>query len=179
MNPERRNIRLRKWDYSSEGVYFITICCYNMEIFLGSIDKHRVQLSDIGKTASKFWLEIPLHFPHARIDEFVIMPNHIHGIIILDYSLLSPEKRVTLHSTGKPNKNINRFSKPLQNSISVIINQYKSSVKRWCNQNGLKEFKWQPRFYDQILRTEKSIDAVREYIHLNPLNWTNDDLYKV
>jgi putative transposase len=143
--------------------------------------------------ASQFWLEIPQHFPHVIIDDFVIMPNHIHGILILDYSRAGTRHGVSLRANmddtvgschgmtllheHKHNQNMNKFSKPVKNSISVIINQFKSSVKRWCNLNGFMQFHWQPRFYDQILWNEEAIDAIREYINNNPKNWIDDDLY--
>jgi REP element-mobilizing transposase RayT len=133
-------------------------------------------------------MEIPNHFPHVRLDEFVVMPNHLHGIIILDYSLVGPRHCVALQSTNDnavgtchgmslPMQNTNQFSKPLKNSVSVIINQFKSSVKRWCNNNGFVDFEWQPRFYDRIIRDESSIQNIRVYINNNPLNWSGDELY--
>ena len=178
MDNERKKIRLDDWDYSTEGVYFITICCHNRELSFGFIDKNKVIFSEIGNIALQCWMEIPKHFSHVKIDEFVIMPNHIHGIIMLDYSRVGPRHGMTLQSKHNRDEKINKFSKPVKNSVSVIINQFKSSVKRWCNQNGYANFKWQSRFYDQILHTEKSIDAIREYIHLNPVNWQEDDLFK-
>jgi hypothetical protein len=120
------------------------------------------------------------------------MPNHLHGLIILDYSGVEPRHGVALHSSiqhkvgschgmtlqsKELKQNRNQFSKPLKNSISVIINQYKSSVKRWCNKNGFDQFQWQSSFYDQILYNENSIDSIREYICNNPRNWTQDELY--
>jgi putative transposase len=193
MNRERKHIRLSDWDYSSEGIYFITICCQNRQVFLGKISDNQMNHSEIGSIASKYWLEIPDHFPHVKLDEFVVMPNHIHGIIILDYSIVGPRHGValqtrtmgdvgschgmTLPARREPNQNINQFSKPVKNSVSVIINQYKSSVKRWCNKNGLGHFQWQSRFYDQILYDENSIDNIREYIYNNPGNWEQDELY--
>jgi REP element-mobilizing transposase RayT len=193
MNSERKHIRLTDWDYSSEGAYFITICCRERQSFFGKIEDNKMIFSEIGLIASNYWLEIPYHFPHVKLDEFVTMPNHIHGIIILDYSLVGTRHGVSLQSTScdivgschgmthsgklESNQNINQFSKPLKNSVSVIINQYKSSVKRWCNKNGSDNFQWQNRFHDQILHHENSIDNVREYILNNPKRWTNDEFY--
>jgi putative transposase len=84
---------------------------------------------------------------------------------------------MTLPARRQPNQNINQFSKPVKNSVSVIINQYKSSVKRWCNKNGFDHFQWQSRFYDQILYDENSIDNIKIYINNNPKNWKEDDLF--
>jgi len=190
---DRKNIRLHDWDYSSNGTYYITICCYNRELFLGSIDKHKVIYSEIGKIALQYWMEIPFHFAHVKLDEFVIMPNHVHGIIVLDYSLAGPRHGVALHIHNDDqvgschgmtlprepaiNQNINKFSNPVKNSVSVIINQYKSSVKRWCNKNGFNQFCWQSRFYDMIVHNENSLDDIRMYIISNPKNWKSDELY--
>jgi REP element-mobilizing transposase RayT len=86
---------------------------------------------------------------------------------------------MTLPPRKESNQNINQFSKPVKNSVPVIINQYKSSVKRWCNKNRFDHFQWQPRFYDQILHNENSIDKIREYIYNNSKNWTEDELYNL
>jgi putative transposase len=192
MNKERKNIRLSRWDYSYEGVYFTTICCKDRNFFFGKIKENEMILSEIGLITSKYWLEIPYHFPHVKLDEFVVMPNHIHGILILDYSLVGTRHGVSLRSPSGYNvgpchgmalparwencQQINQFSKPVRNSVSVIINQFKSSVKRWCNKNGSNYFQWQSRFYDQILHNEESIDLIREYIGNNPKNWSYDEL---
>lgn len=84
---------------------------------------------------------------------------------------------MTLPARREYDRNINQFSKPLRNSVSVIINQFKSSVKRWCNKNGYNHYQWQTRFYDHILHNEDSIDRIREYIGNNPKNWSDDELY--
>ena len=112
---------------------------------------------------------------------------------MLDHSLVGPRHGVALHidpgvdvgschgmtlpNKPKSNQNSPQFSKPVKNSVSVIINQYKSSVKRWCNQKDFNYFQWQSRFYDQILNNDNSIDSIREYILNNPKNWVEDDLY--
>ena len=173
MFPERKSKRLNGWDYSSSGLYFITICCNNRQTVLGKICQNEVILSDIGNKAKEYWLEIPLHFPHVKLDEFIIMPNHIHGLLILDYSTHSPDHDRIYHKVNK-----NQFSHSVKNSISVIINQYKSSLKRWCNQNGFDLFNLQGRFYDQILRDDTALEKTRAYILNNPKNWMNDELYK-
>jgi putative transposase len=187
---KRKNLRLTNWDYSSEGIYFITICCQNRQSYFGRVVSNKIILSEIGLIASKYWQEIPEHFNHCKLDEYIIMPNHIHGTIILDYSLRWPRHGVALQmppnnnvgschgmTLKKSNPNFNQFSKPVKSSVSEIINQYKSSVKRWCNKNGFNEFQWQARFYDKILHDQNSIDQIREYIWNNPKYWTEDELY--
>jgi putative transposase len=152
-----------------------------------------MNLSEIGLIAQQYWSDIPIHFKHVLLDDFVIMPNHIHGIIILDYSSVGPRHGVGLQSSSKGSvgpchgmapdnqiqrsfQNISQFSRPIKNSVSTIINQYKSSVKRWCNQNNFEAFNWQPRFYDHILLNDESIQNVKKYIRQNPANWNFDDL---
>ncbi|MGC1390579.1 MAG: transposase [Bacteroidales bacterium] len=194
MIKNRKHLRLTDWDYSSEGVYFVTICCHERQSCFGSFCDNEIIPSEIGKIASQFWLEIPNHFPHVKLDEFIIMPNHIHGILVLDYSHVGTRHGVSLHVPSNDNvgschgmtlpprkgsnQNINKFSKPLKNSVSVVVNQYKSSVKRWCNKKGFSNFQWQSRFYDQILRSEISIEKIREYIYNNLINWPNDEFYQ-
>jgi REP element-mobilizing transposase RayT len=95
---KRKHTRLREWDYSSAGVYFITICCHKRESYFGKISNHKMNLSEIGIIAKQFWLEMPVHFPTVKTDDFVIMPNHIHGIIILDNALERPRHGVALHN---------------------------------------------------------------------------------
>jgi len=138
-----------------------------------------MRLSEIGKIAKKYWLEIPKHFKNTRLDEFIIMPNHIHGIIAIEYKI-NKIKLInnveTRHgvSLQKNENNFNQFSKMVKNSISSIINQFKSSVKRYANKNQIP-FHWQPRFYDHIIRNEKSLDEIRQYIKTNPLKWEDDE----
>jgi len=219
LQRERKHIRLSNWDYSNEGVYFITICCGDRLSYFGKIIKNKMILSEIGSIASQFWMEIPYHFSHVRLDEFIVMPNHVHGILILDNSLARPRHGVALQyppddevgschgmtlQDGKfnlqinqnpPNRNdslnegsekakyvkhfTNQFSKPAKGSVSIIINQYKSSVTRWCKKHNFNQFHWQSRFYDQILHNEPAIDSIREYIYKNPRYWQDDEFYNL
>jgi putative transposase len=176
MNKQRKHIRLSDWDYSSSGIYFITICCHDRRPFFGKIDNNGIIYSQIGLIASQYWMEIPKHFPHVTMDEFIVMPNHIHVILILNNPFVGSCQGMTLHSKQMI-QNKNRFAKPIKNSVSVIINQYKSSVKRWCIQNGFNDFQWQSRFYDRICNNKDSINRIRKYIHNNPNKWIDDNVF--
>jgi len=167
--------RLKHWDYSSVGWYFVTICTYQKYCYFGEIVGGEMKLSKIGKIVEKYWLEIPKHFKNIKLDEFIVMPNHIHGIIVIEYKIdkINVETRHGV-SLQKNENNFNQFSKMVKNSISLIINQFKSSVKRYANKNKIP-FHWQPRFYDHIIRNEKSLDEIRQYIKNNPLKWENDE----
>ena len=162
--------RLKEWDYSSSAYYFITICTKYRKVFLGRVVRENIELSEIGEICNSYWSEIPKHFRNATLDEYIVMPNHIHGILIIDNPTVETRHGVPLQDGTFTNK----FSKPISGSLSVIINQYKSSVTRWCRNNGYNNFGWQRRFYEHIIRNEKSLNKIREYIKYNPLKWEFD-----
>ncbi len=187
-NPKihrRKSYRLEGFDYSQEGLYYITICCADRNCFFGKIENDKVKLSEIGIIANEYWLRIPKHFSHVVLYEYVIMPNHIHGIIELKDigrtqhgTQYRTRHVVSLHSSIDNSQiNKNEFGKLISGSVSVIIQQYKSSLKRWCNKNGHEYFKWQPRFYDHIIRNTQSHYNISKYIIDNPINWNDDEFY--
>ena len=159
--------RLKEWDYSNPWWYYVTINTKNHIEYFGKIINGKMILNDLGKIVEQNWIEIPLHFPNTEIDYYVIMPNHVHGIIIIN-----PDVE-TCHGKSLQEKE-RKFSKPIKNSLSVIINQLKGSVKRWANQNGFESFSWQSRFYDRIIRNEKELYKIRIYINKNPMKWEFD-----
>ena len=167
------SIRLKNWDYRSPGAYFITICTKKREQYLGHIYDGKMILSDSGKIAHAIWHEIPKHFLHVTLDAFVVMPDHIHGIIIIDSVCRDVACNVP---TNGPNVSTNANENPMSTispkpgSLSTIIRSYKSAVTRECNSNNLP-FSWQVRFYDHIIRDEISMERIRKYIYINPLRW--------
>jgi REP element-mobilizing transposase RayT len=116
----RRSIRLKEYDYSQNGAYFVTICTYNSECIFGTLKDGIIDLSSIGDIAYKFWIEIQNHFNNIVLDEFVIMPNHIHGIVMI-YSDVGVQN-------FEPLQKQNRFQKIIPESIGSIIRTYKSAV---------------------------------------------------
>jgi REP element-mobilizing transposase RayT len=122
------------------------------------------------------FLDPLINIAHVKIDEFVIMPNHIHGILDLNHTRTEINNGNYPSSKKQTAKKLNKFSMPVKNSVSVIINQYKSSVKRWCNKNGFDNFCWQSRFFDKIVHNENSLEEIRKYIINNPGNWISDEL---
>ncbi|NET70439.1 MAG: transposase [Sphaerospermopsis sp. SIO1G2] len=171
--------RLPNRDYSQNGWYFVTICTYEREWLFGDVVNGQVHLSTIGQIAQKFWAEIPQHSKHTYIDAYVIMPNHIHGIIIID----NPECRDLVRNISTTSddyfddtdvyRNLSKIS-PKAGSLSVVIRSYKAAVTRWCNMNNYQNFAWQKRFFDRIIRADGSVDKIREYIINNPLKWEHD-----
>ena len=165
----RRSIRLKKWDYSSDGWYFVTICTKNMECVFGEIKNGIMGLSDIGCITNEQWVKTAKLRQNVRLDEFVVIPNHVHGIIIINKPPVETRHGASLHGWNE-----NKFGPLPPNSLQSIINHYKGAVKRWCNKNGYKNFQWQSRFYDHIIRNEKSLKYIREYIYYNPHKWESD-----
>ncbi|MCX6291535.1 MAG: hypothetical protein NT126_07195 [Bacteroidetes bacterium] len=176
-NPQihhRRSVRLKGYDYSQAGLYFVTICCKDRMCLFGRVVDEKMKLNEAGKIADECWMEIPKHFPRAVLHEHIIMPNHVHGIIEL--TDVGTCHGMSLH-TIPTEKSGNQFGKPISGSVSVIINQYKSSVKRWCNKNGHQYFQWQSRFHDHIIRNELSYQAISNYIINNPAKWNDDKFF--
>ncbi len=176
--------RLRNWDYAGEGMYFVTICTKNRQGYFGNIEKDKMQLSPMGEIVQKCWMEIPVHFPFVTLDEFIVMPNHIHGIIIINKNAIveTPHWGVsTSVSTTQPNSHhienkIGGFNpnwKP--NSLGSIINQFKSICTKQIRKLYKPNFAWQPRFYDHVIRKENSCAHIRQYILENPLKWDMDN----
>lgn len=172
--------RLKNWDYRLDASYFITICTKNKEHFFGEIIDRNMQLSPIGMIAKKYWTDIPMHFPFVQLGEFVIMPNHVHGIIIINNDIDGYNGDKLNVETPKlgvstiPNKKIcGKNDKWKPGTLGVIVNQY----KRICTINARKiktDFKWQPRFYEHIIRNDKSYLKIEDYIYRNPENWKTD-----
>jgi len=155
--------RLHGWDYSIPWWYYVTICTKNMNPWFGEVKKGKMVLNDVGKIAFKLFEEIPIHFKYVDIDYFVIMPNHVHGIIIIEDSV---------ETRDRVSPQTQQFGNPIKNSLPVIVNQYKGSVTRAIRKSGNPTFQWQPRFYDHIIRNEKDLFRIRKYIDLNPLKWS-------
>ena len=176
--------RLPSWDYGVNAPYFVTICTKNKITFFGNIINNNVELSSIGKIAQKYWLDIPKHFPFVELDEFIIMPNHIHGIIVINKPNVETQNIASEKGTNKSNietQNIaslhkNKFGPQSQN-LASIVRGFKSGVTMYTKTNNL-HFAWQPRYYDHIIRNYESWENIREYIRQNPKNWLDDDEYK-
>ena len=175
--------RLQNWDYASEGAYFITVCTKDRLHYFGVIENGKMILSNIGVIADLMWYEIKNHAKNIELGEFVVMPNHIHGILILNDNKLHDNANATvetLHATSLPtDDNKNQFMSsisPKSNTVSTIIRSYKSVVTKHCNRFGF-EFAWQPRFHDHIIRDAQSFENIQNYIANNPANWGKDKFY--
>ncbi len=172
-NPDkhhRRSIRLKNYDYSQAGAYYITICVYNREHLFGDIIDSELQPNEYGKIAENEWIKTFQLRKNIEMDEFIIMPNHLHGIIII-----SNESDST--GTARRTPTIERFSKPTANTIPTIIRNYKSAVTKQINElrNTPGTILWQRNYYEHVIRDESDLNRIREYIINNPRNWENDE----
>ncbi|PIP28508.1 MAG: transposase [Candidatus Moranbacteria bacterium CG23_combo_of_CG06-09_8_20_14_all_35_22] len=159
----KKQYRCKNYDYSQSGYYFVTICTKNREMFFGDVKNEEMKLSEIGLVAEKFWKETSVRFSIVNLNEYVVMPNHIHGIIEIGDDGRNAPRRVP---TG--------IQPLIKNSLSSIINHFKGNVKKYCNKNNLEYFAWQPRFHDRIIRNDGELNRIREYIINNPRKWESD-----
>jgi putative transposase len=151
------------WDYSLPAWYFVTICTQDKKPYLGRVIDEQVDLS-LGWGAGREMLAgDPTYYKNVVLDEFAVMPNHLHGILVI------PRDPVPRHDTG----GVEDESKQASGSLGAIVGSFKSAVTTWCSQQQM-EFDWQPRFHDRIIRNEKSLAAIRAYIRDNPMNWGKD-----
>jgi REP element-mobilizing transposase RayT len=159
--------RLKTWNYGGSGWYFITICTNGKQPFFGKIRHGTMQLSKMGQIAKQCWAQIPDHFPNVQLDEFVIMPDHVHGIIVIKSPVEThnhASNPITIQSNG------NKFG-PQSKNLASIIRGFKIGVTQWARTNGSPFFMWQPRYYDHIIRDEDALKEIRQYIRNNPLKY--------
>jgi len=165
--PNRNNNRHPFHDYSQPCTYFITLNVRLGRYLFGKVTSSAtIELTPLGKTTAKYWLEIPEHFENVRLDKMIVMPNHLHGIIHIG---INPPLLTKHQSTPKQP---NHFGPLPKGSLGVIIGQFKASVTRWANQNSIGGlFSWQPRYYDRIITNPKDLWKYRIYIQQNPEKW--------
>lgn len=181
--------RLKNWNYGWNASYFVTICTQGRVCFFGNVVDGKdalscVSLSPIGEIANNCWMQIPEHFPFVKLGPHVVMPNHVHGIVVID----KPEDE---HNDGRNDiRNVetqnfaslpqpqpqpsskNKFGPQSQN-LASIIRGFKIGVTKNARLIN-PDFAWQSRFHDHIIRDEKSFNRISEYIINNPLNWSED-----
>jgi len=177
--------RKPNWDYSKKGIYFITICTKNRKHFFGEIENAEMIFSKIGKIAHDEWLktlEIRKDM-NLQFGEFVVMPNHFHGIIIIGDNefncgrdamhRVSTKEEMHRVSTEEEMQSINSFA-PQSKNIASIIRGFKSAVTIQARKMGDLDFNWQSRFHDHIVRNFESFDRIQKYIQNNPKKWEED-----
>ena len=152
-NPEihhRRSIRLQGYDYTNAGIYFVTICSYQRQHLFGTIDNGEMKINLAGQIVFMLWQKIPHHFPNVQLDEFVLMPDHLHGIVVIAES----KDKFSLANI------IQNFKSVSSRKINRINKNYGVSI-------------WQRNYYERIVRNEEELNNQREYIKNNPANWVD------
>jgi len=157
--PYRKKIRLSNYDYSQPGYYFVTICTKNKIHYFGEIENRIMKLTKAGKIAINCWHDIPARFQNIGLDEFVIMPDHIHGIIIIEN-----------HKGRQPSKSRPTLGDVIGSYKSLVVYNYSRFIK--INKlNNVNPYIWQKRFHDNIIRSKYALNKIRKYIINNPKNW--------
>ena len=149
----RKTNRLTKYDYGQPGFYFVTVCTSQRKEYFGVAENGKMVLNDAGKMAENIWKRTPERYKNVQLDQFVIMPNHMHGIVVIQEVVQTPG---------------------LRPSLSQIVGSYKNVASKEIRSQGLKDFAWQPSFYDHVIRKDESLDKIREYIVNNRLKWELD-----
>ncbi len=174
MKRDRKTIRLRDYDYSQAGAYFVTICSKDRKCLLGKIVNSKMDLSDVGNIVNACWQGIAKHVRNVKLDAWIIMPNHVHGIIMID-EMVGTNYNLSLQLKPQRESGRNRFQRVIPKSLSYAIATFKSAVSRQVRKTATgNDFAWQARFYEHIIRNDKELSRIREYIQNNPLNWELD-----
>ena len=188
MIHQRRSIRLPGYDYAQAGAYFITLCTYNREWLFGEISDGEMRLNKMGQIVMGVWLETPAHFPHIELGEFVVMPNHIHGIIVINDSvgvrhaepLPNPaHDPVRARHAVPPQGQLEQFGKPTVGAIPTIVRSFKSAITKRINEHRKTPgaLVWQRNYWEHVIRDEKSLSQIAAYIANNPAQWELDSLH--
>lgn len=171
----RRSIRLQGYDYSQAGLYFVTICSYQREPLFGAVIENSMKLNLTGSLIDKLWSELPEKFPQIKLHEYIVMPNHIHGII----EIVTPEGVIN-HAPTESGITVGaQFIAPClakRYTIGNIIRVFKArcthAVNSIRNTPGLPV--WQRNYYEHIIRNEAAYLKIADYIKNNPQKWTED-----
>ena len=204
---KRRSIRLKAYDYSKPGFYYITICSRNLEILFGEIRRDVMYPSAGGQFIIECWNSIPKHYPQIKLHAFTLMPNHVHGILeIIELDAPNQIKsfgffKPTVEGFGRaqdveplPNSQLlgfqernnlksgpkrrNKFQHIIPGSLGAIVRGFEIGVTKWFRQNTNVQDVWQRNFYDSIIRSQAGYLRVTMYINNNQKNWTRDRFYK-
>jgi putative transposase len=173
----RRSIRLKEYDYSQSGAYFVTICAHDRECLFGEIVDGKMILNDVGRMVQAIWDDIPSHYAGIDTDAFIIMPNHIHTIIFI----------VGAAPCGRPDSDNGqaRGPAPTENtplSLADVVHRFKTmTTKRYAD--GVKQIGWpafagrlwQRNYYERVIRNEDELNEIRQYIVDNPAKWDTDE----
>ncbi len=178
--PRRRTLRLRRYDYSRTGAYFVTICTQNRVCLFGKVTDGTMSLTDAGKMVQTVWNEIPKFYAGVEVDEFVVMPNHIHGIVVLE-GAAQCNRSVGAGPCACPDATDHKGNTPTRMSLPDVVQRLKAmTTKRYIDGVGdagwprFSKLLWQRSYFEHVIRNPESLDRIRRYILENPGRWTVD-----
>lgn len=164
----RRSLRLQGYDYAQAGAYFVTICTQDRACLFGEVVDGKMLLNDAGQATEQCWRAIPDHFPHVVLDAFVVMPNHVYGILFIDGSV-GANNHSPLHLPVPQHLPCGTAK-----TLGSIVRGFKIGVTQWFRGHAWPHAIWQRNYYEHIIRSEATLRAIREYIANNPLQWALD-----
>ena len=173
----RRSIRLQGYDYSQQGAYYVTIVAWQRECLFGEVVNGEMALLKFGLVAKQQWEKLPKRFPNIELGAFVVMPNHMHGIImIIDGRGTADNPNDHDGESSRRAPTHEQFQKPVKGSIPTIVRSYKSAVSYRINlMRGTKDVPlWQRNYYERVIRDEKDLQNKTDYIEANPILWDED-----
>jgi putative transposase len=179
----RRSVRLKGFDYARAGAYFMTVCAAGGRNLFGEVVEREMRMNEMGKIAQEEWMRTGEIRPYVRLDAFVVMPNHIHGILIIGHEDKQQEEAMERGETeqgatqqGARHAVPVQFGKPISGSLATIIRSYKSAVSRRVRAEcGRPEGIWHRNYYEHIIRNDRDWNRVRAYIRENPERWDEDE----
>jgi REP-associated tyrosine transposase len=168
----RRSIRIKEYDYAQPGGYFVTIVTYQRNCIFGNIVNEETQLNAFGKIADECWRAIPDHFPNVELGAYIVMPNHVHGIIVINdrADASASARRGTIYRAPTE-----QFGKPIIGSIPTIIRTFNAAVTRRIGRELNATGIWQRNYYEHVIRNHEDWDRIHRYIESNPSMWAEDD----
>ncbi|MBI1885187.1 MAG: transposase [Chloroflexi bacterium] len=167
----RRSIRLPGYDYSQAGAYFVTLCTQGRECLFGNVIDGQATLNSLGEIVHACWADLPRHYSHVALDAFVVMPNHVHGIILLADTDVGAgfKPALTKPAPTKP-------ARTRRHALPEIVRAFKTFSSRRINElratSGIPV--WQRNYFEHVIRNEDEVQRIREYVQNNPLNWSDD-----
>jgi len=174
----RRSIRLQGHDYASAGAYYVTIVVWHRECLFGEVVNREMRLSKFGLVAKQQWEKLPKRFPNIELGAYMIMPNHMHGIIVITDGRGTAENLHVLDGeSSRRAPTQEQYQKPVKGSIPTMIRSYKSAVSYRINlmrgSDGVPV--WQRNYYEHVIRNQTDLQNKTDYIDANPLLWDEDD----
>lgn len=179
----RQSVRLREYDYAGGGGYFVTLCAWQRECLFGDVMDGGMRVNELGRVAGECWAAVPEHFPHVQLDAFVVMPNHLHGILIFDHRhpAVGAQHAAPVHGAadkmpGAMGKRGITPNNVIPGSLGAVIRSFKSAVTKRIN--AMRDNPgcpvWQRNYYEHVIRDERDLHAIRQYIVDNPAKWELD-----